>query len=119
MMHTNLRWPLVVAFIVGVLGVAALTFGQTSSTTGKEIGLPKHLRDGEEYELSIARLVQFGERLFSAKWKIQEGAGRPNVKGTANGPQLSDPSQALVLPRNFSRISGDSGKFRHPRLGKS
>jgi hypothetical protein len=79
---------------------------QIESVVGKEVALQKHLRNGDEYELSIARLVQFGERLFSAKWTTQEGAGRPDVKGTANGPQLSDRSKPLVFPRNFNRISG-------------
>ena len=79
---------------------------QNESVVGKEVAVQKHLRNGEEYELSIARLVQFGEKLFSAKWTIQEGAGRPDVKGTANGPRLSDPSQALIFPRNFNRVSG-------------
>jgi hypothetical protein len=67
---------------------------QNESVVGKEVALQKHLRDGAEYELPVARLVQFPERLFSAKWTIQEGAGRPDVKGTGNRPQLSDLSQA-------------------------
>jgi hypothetical protein len=112
-MLTSLRWCLVVALVVGVLSVAALTSGQTNSMIGKEVALPNHLQDGEEYDLSVTRLVLFGEKLFSAKWTIQEGAGRPNVKGTANGPQLTDLSQALVFPRNFNRISGpDSNSCR-------
>ncbi len=56
--------------------------------------------------MSLPLLIQFGEKLFSAKWTIEEGAGRPNVKGTANGTPLSDLSQPLVFPRNFNRISG-------------
>lgn len=96
------------ASIIGsaVVGTAISLAAQSSSLLGKEIALPEHLRDGQEYELSISRLVQFGEKLFSAKWTIQEGAGRPDVKGAANGPRLSDPSQTLVFPHNFNRISG-------------
>jgi hypothetical protein len=98
-----LQAVIVGGFILGFpLAIAALS----SSLIGKEVALPEHLGDGQEYDLSIARLIQFGEKLFSAKWTIQEGAGRPNVKGTANGSQLSDPSNVLVFPRNFNRISG-------------
>jgi hypothetical protein len=79
---------------------------QSSSLIGKEVAIPEHLRDGQVYELPVSRLVQFGEKLFSAKWTIQEGAGRPEIKGRANGPRLSDPPQELVFPRNFNRISG-------------
>lgn len=90
------------AVICSVVAISA----QASPSIGTEIAIPVHLRDGQEYELSIPGLIQFGERLFSAKWTIQEGAGRPDVKGTANAPRLSDPSEALVFPRNFNRISG-------------
>ncbi|HVH71576.1 MAG TPA: thiol oxidoreductase, partial [Candidatus Dormibacteraeota bacterium] len=51
----------------------------------------------------VAQLIQFGSRLFNAKFTIQEGAGRPLSKGT--GAPLSDPSTPLVFPRNFDRIS--------------
>src|SRR5712691_1357068 len=103
-------------FLRGVGGAAAVAFGvltlalavlaQDRSLIGKEVAIPRHLQDGEEYDLSIPRLIRFGEKLFTAKWTIQEGQGRPNVKGTANGPPLSDPSDPLIFPRNFNRISG-------------
>ena len=53
--------------------------------------------------MPIRKLIRFGEKLFSAAWTIQEGAGRPLTKGTGN--PLSDPSSPLVFPRNFNRIS--------------
>jgi hypothetical protein len=89
-----------------IVSVAISVEAQKSPSLGKEISMSEHLRGGQEYDLSIPALVRFGEKIFSAKWTIQEGAGRPNVKGTANGPLLSDPSQALTFPRNFNRISG-------------
>lgn len=95
----------VVAVCFTLAGAALGVFSQTTSI-GKEIAVLEHLHNGHEYELSISQLIQFGERIFSAKWTIQEGAGRPDVKGTANGPRLSDPSETLVFPRNFNRISG-------------
>jgi len=93
-----------------------------SSRIGREVAIPRHLQDGEEYQITIPQLVAFGEKLFTAKWTIQEGQGRPNIKGTAAGPPLSDPSQPLTFPRNFNRISGPdsnscSGCHNEPFVG--
>src|SRR5262245_54611409 len=53
-------------------------------------------------------------------WTSQEGAGRPLSKGT--GAPLSDPSDLLVFPKNFNRISGldtnsCSGCHNKPLIG--
>jgi mono/diheme cytochrome c family protein len=102
----------------------ALTAGVRDgySQIGKEVAIPRHLQDGEEYEITIPQLVAFGEKLFTAKWTIQEGQGRPNTKGTTPGPRLSDPSEPLVFPHNFNRISGPdsnscSGCHNEPFVG--
>lgn len=92
------------------------------SQIGKEVAIPRHLQDGEEYQLTIPQLIAFGEKLFTAKWTIEEGEGRPNTKGTAAGPPLSDPTDPLVFPRNFNRISGPdsnscSGCHNEPYVG--
>ena len=92
------------------------------SQIGKEVAIPRHLQDGEEYQLTIPQLIAFGEKLFTAKWTIQEGQGRPNTKGTATGPPLSDPTEPLVFPHNFNRISGPdsnscSGCHNEPFVG--
>src|SRR6266481_2860160 len=78
----------------------------TLSDIGREIAISQHLQDGEEFQLSIPKLIAFGEKLFTARWTVQEGAGRPLSKGTANGARLSDPSAPLVFPFNFNRLSG-------------
>ncbi len=93
-----------------------------SAQIGREVAIPRHLQDGEEYQITIPQLVAFGEKLFTAKWTIQEGQGRPNVKGTATGPRLSDLTEPLVFPRNFNRISGPdsnscSGCHNEPFVG--
>jgi len=93
--------------LLGVVALAAALNAQdrdARSLIGKEVAVPRHLQDGEEFELSIPKLIRFGQSLFTAKWTIQEGQGRPHVK--AAGPSLSDPSEPLVFPRNFNRISG-------------
>ena len=100
----------------GILPQAILLFGcllavkvsaQTpASMIGREVAIPRHLQDGDEYQLSIPQLIAFGEKLFTARWTVQQGAGRPLSKGTANGPRLSDTSTPLVFPFNFNRLSG-------------
>jgi len=76
---------------------------ERSSVIGREVAIVRHLEDGEEFELSIPDLIRFGEKLFAAKFTVQEGAGRPLTKGT--GAPISDPSSPLVFPRNFDRLS--------------
>jgi hypothetical protein len=94
-----------------LLSLAVCAFGcygalaaSDSSQVGREVAIPVHLQDGEEFVLSTRDLIEFGEKLFMARWTSQEGAGRPLTKGTGN--PLSDSQPPLVFPRNFNRISG-------------
>ena len=116
---TRVRWciPVFACFL-------ALTARAQNATSqiGKEVAIPRHLQDGEEYQLTIPQLIAFGEKLFTAKWTSQEGQGRPNTKGTGQAPPLSNPSEPLVFPRNFNRISGPdanscSGCHNQPFIG--
>ncbi len=70
---------------------------------GREVAIPSHLQDGEEFTTPLHKLIEYGAQLFNAKFTIQEGAGRPLSKGT--GARISDISSPLVFPRNFDRIS--------------
>jgi len=84
--------------------IAIAASGQgSSSQLGREVAIPVHLQDGEEFTIPKLQLIQFGAQLFNAKFTVQEGAGRPMTKGT--GAPLSDSSSPLVFPRNFDRIS--------------
>jgi hypothetical protein len=74
-----------------------------SPDVGREVAIPTHLQDGDEFTTPIKKLIEYGAQLFNAKFTIQEGAGRPKSKGT--GAPISDPSSPLVFPRNFDRIS--------------
>jgi hypothetical protein len=74
------------------------------SQVGREVAIPHHLQDGDEFKTSLKDLLRYGEKLFTANFTIQEGAGRPLSKGT--GAPLSDRSAPLMFPRNFNRISG-------------
>jgi hypothetical protein len=92
------------AAVVLSLLIAFSAWGQDpDATIGREVAIPKHLEDGREFQISIPKLIQFGEKLFTARFTIQEGAGRPLTKGTGN--PLSDPTSPLVFPRNFDRLS--------------
>ncbi len=94
------RW---LAFLTPFL-VAMATWAQNStSQVGREVAIPIHLQDGEEFNTPVSQLIRYGAQLFNAKFTIQEGAGRPLSKGT--GAPISDPSSPLVFPRNFDRIS--------------
>jgi Di-haem oxidoreductase, putative peroxidase len=93
-------------WLVALAGFAIVTgaLGQNSNIQiGREVAIPVHLQDGEEFTISRSKLIQYGGQLFNAKFTIQEGAGRPNSKGT--GAPISDPSSPLVFPRNFDRLS--------------
>ena len=71
---------------------------------GREVAIPQHLKDDEEFRVPIAELLAHGQALFAANWTDQEGGGRPLSKGT--GKQLTDASSPLVDKRSFNRISG-------------
>jgi len=74
-----------------------------STQVGAEIAIPAHLQDGEEFTTPLPQLLEYGAKLFNAKFTVQEGAGRPLSKGT--GAAVSDTSSPLVFPRNFNRLS--------------
>ena len=97
------------AFLAGLVAVplaVAAAMAQAPSPTpeiGREVAVPRHLADGEEFTLPIASLLAHGKLLFDANWTIEEGGGRPLTKGT--GRPLADPSQPLVGRRAFNRVS--------------
>lgn len=100
---------------------AFCSLGQTSgSQIGREVAIPAHLQDGDEFNISLAQLIDYGRQLFTAKFTAQEGAGRPMSKGT--GAPISDPSSPLLFPRNFDRVSSPeanacSGCHNAPAVG--
>lgn len=89
-----------IGFLFGVLALWAAE----DQDIGREVAIPRHLEDGEEFRVPLKRLLRYGEKLFRANFTVQEGAGRPLSKGT--GVPLSDLSDPLIFPRNFNRLSG-------------
>jgi hypothetical protein len=90
---------------------AAICQPQTASLIGREVAVPAHLLDGQEFELSLSDLLTYGKQLFSAKWTSEEGEGRSMAKGTANGAPLSNGQVPLVFPNDFNRISGPDSNY--------
>ena len=74
-----------------------------SAQIGEEVSSYERLENGQEFTVSKRELIRRGKAAFSAQWTSQEGGGRPLTKGT--GDDVSDPSDPLVFPRNFNRIS--------------
>ncbi len=86
-----------------LLGSVLLAQDSGASRLGREVAIERHLQDDEEFRIGIPDLIEFGRKLFTANWTVQEGGGRPLSKGT--GDPLSDPAAPLVFPRNFNRVS--------------
>ncbi len=93
----------VVAAVLVALWGGAVTAQVSRSQIGREVSVPYHLGNGEEYVTPLPEFLKHGERLFMANWTVQEGGGRPKAKGT--GRELADMSRPLVFPRNFNRVS--------------
>jgi cytochrome c peroxidase len=91
------------AYIAAFVWVVEAQQRSPASLIGREVAVPDHLADDDEFRLPLAALVEHGRRLFAANWTDQEGAGRPLTKGT--GKDLTDPSQPLVGRRAFNRVS--------------
>ena len=107
-MTTRTRLHVCTAAVAAVLacsvGIRAQQASVWKAQIGREVAVPRHLEDDEEFRISLPELVEHGRRLFAANWTEQEGGGRPLMKGT--GKELSDPSQPLTGLRAFNRISG-------------
>lgn len=101
------RFPGTIRFFIALVPFSVLVpfaLAQSpASQVGREVAIPNHLQDGEEFNTPLGLLIRYGAQLFNAKFTIQEGAGRPQSKGT--GAPISDSSSPLVFPRNFDRIS--------------
>lgn len=70
---------------------------------GEELSSYQRLEDGDEFNVSQQELIDRGKAAFAAEWTATEGQGRPLTKGT--GAPVSDPTDPLVFPRNFNRVS--------------
>ncbi len=56
--------------------LAVVTFSdrlpaQNNPEIGREVAIPHHLQDGEEFDLSIKELIAYGKKLFEAHFTAQ------------------------------------------------
>ncbi len=100
--HTRFGSLLVILLSASVLLIA--DDKKPVSQIGQEHAIPRHLQDDEEFAIPMTDLLEYGRKVFMANWTVQDGAGRPMMKG--NGTVLSDPSAPLVNLRAFNRLSG-------------
>jgi cytochrome c peroxidase len=97
----------IAVFSAGAVAIPAIAGegpAATSHAIGREVAVPNHLRDDDEFRTPLGDLLAFGQKLFKANWTDQDGGGRPLAKGT--GKALSDPRSPLTGQRSFNRISG-------------
>jgi hypothetical protein len=99
MLRKSRKVLLALAAAVLVLGGGAAL----ANDIGREVAIPSHLENGEEFSVSPRELIEHGKALFEAAWTTQEGGGRPLTKGT--GAPLSDLDFPLEFPDNFNRVS--------------
>lgn len=93
------------ALALGFCGIAFCgdSPAPAKSRIGREVSVPRHLQEDEEYSAPVPELLKHGKLLFNANWTEQEGGGRPLSKGT--GKELTDTSAPLTGRRAFNRIS--------------
>lgn len=90
-------------FLLILSPLFALAESREGTEIGREMAVPHHLRDGDEFLLPLRNLLDYGKTLFTAVWTKQDGGGRPLTKGT--GAPLSDPNDPLLFLRSFNRLS--------------
>ncbi|GAB4171824.1 MAG: hypothetical protein Kow0020_06690 [Wenzhouxiangellaceae bacterium] len=106
--------------LLQMLGMDVVCATPPEPVLGQELSVPNRLADGDEFMLPVDALLVHGEQLFTANWTVQEGAGRPGLKGT--GAALSDPDSPLMFPFNMNRVSAPdanscAGCHNLPRAG--
>jgi hypothetical protein len=93
-----------IALVVGsVIAVRHVSAQGPATAIGREVSVPAHLQDGQEFSIRLDALLAHGKRLFDANWTTEEGGGRPLTKGT--GRPLADPLRPLTGSRAFNRVS--------------
>ncbi len=106
--------------VIPVTLAVVLCAAPSRAEIGREVAVPRHLADGEEFLISTHDLIDHGRLVFDAMWTDQEGGGRPLTKG--NGQPLADSGSPLLFPRNFNRVSAPdanscAGCHNMPRSG--
>jgi hypothetical protein len=67
----------------------AIPLAHAQAQIGREVAIPRHLENDQEFQISLTAPLDFGKQLFTANWTIQEDA----LKGLHTG--LSNNSEAI------------------------
>src|SRR5690348_13334818 len=73
-------WKWYHGYVLGLWVAIPLAPAQTSQI-GREVAIQQHLRNGQEFEISLSTLLDIGKEIFAANWTVQDGQGRPLAKG--------------------------------------
>jgi hypothetical protein len=104
-----LLWGAGLLIIVGYMGIGLAhlrSVGSLSLTTnraqpstelGRELAVPHHLQDDDEYTMPLADLLKHGQRLFVAAWTTQDGGGHGQAVA-AHQPTEQPTEQAIAQP---------------------
>ena len=71
---THFWLALPASFLVAWSSMAKGSGAQSSgSQIGREVAIQAHLQDGDEFNTPLAQLIDYGKRLFTAPFTVQEG----------------------------------------------
>ena len=60
---------------LGCVFVSGVAKSQEASAIGREVAIPRHMQDGEEFNTPIPRLIRYGKQLFEARFTSQKVPG--------------------------------------------
>jgi hypothetical protein len=70
---------------------------------GREVAIPEHLQNGQEAQIWLTTLLDFGKQLFTANWTIQEGkATRSKGKATRSKGKAT---RSLIVDEDNRRLA--------------
>ncbi len=106
-------WKKAICLAVAAFLVEVVAFSLSPDDgIGREVAIPRHLANGEEFTTPLNQLIRFGARLFTAQFTVQEGAGRPCFYAG----KLRAPQQAPVSAPLSRRPTGRARAYRNVLL---
>jgi hypothetical protein len=86
----------------------AIPLAHAQTQIGREVAISQHLDNGQEFQISLTALLDFGKQLFMANWTIHEGQGRPLAK---HAHASLGPVFAAGLPAELQSLLGSRREF--------
>src|SRR4051812_31046150 len=63
-------WKWYYGYVLGLWVAIPLAPAQTNQI-GREVAIQQHLRNGQEFEISLSTLLNIGKEIFAANWTVQ------------------------------------------------